>query len=95
MFGIDQISIDNDVKDAAPAFDQFCFNTCCLTNCVRQTGGLGGVVSLDAVCDADLHSLVPPLTGSEIVRQNFNARLYCRATMWLCRDDVVSGVGRV
>lgn len=56
MFRVDQFSIDDDVKDSATAFDQFCFSSGCLSNCVRQTGGLRGVVSLHTVGDTDLHS---------------------------------------
>jgi hypothetical protein len=55
VFGIDQISVDNDVKDSAAPFDQIRFNTRRITNRVRQTGGLRGVVSLHAVGNADFH----------------------------------------
>lgn len=56
MFRIDQISVHDDIKDSASAFDQFGFSSGCLLNGVRQTGGLRGIVSLHAVGDADLHS---------------------------------------
>ena len=56
MFRVNQRSVHHDVKDSAAAFDQFCFDTCCFSNCVRQTGGLRGVVSLHAVGNADFHT---------------------------------------
>ena len=59
MFGIDQSPIKYDVKDAAAAFDQLRLNTLCFSNCVRQTGGLRGVVSLYAVSDTDFHPESP------------------------------------
>jgi hypothetical protein len=55
MFRVNQLSIHHDIKDSAAAFDHFRFDTCCFSNCVRQTDGLRGVVSLYAVGDADCH----------------------------------------
>ena len=59
MFGIDQSPVDYDIEDAASPFDQFRLNTRCFSNCVRQTGGLRGVVSLYAVGDTDFHPESP------------------------------------
>jgi hypothetical protein len=59
VFGIDQSPVDYDIEDAASPFDQFRLNTRCFSNCVRQTGGLRGVVSLYAVGDTDFHPESP------------------------------------
>jgi hypothetical protein len=59
VFGIDQSPVDDDIEDAASPFDQLRLNTRCFSNCVRQTGGLRGVVSLYAVGDTDFHPESP------------------------------------
>ena len=59
MFGIDQSPVDYDVEDATSPFDQRRLNTRRFSNCVRQTGGLRGVVSLYAVGDTDFHPESP------------------------------------
>ena len=51
-----QITIDDDVKDPARAFDKFGLDAELAFDCFRQTGGLGQVVSHPAVLDADLHA---------------------------------------
>lgn len=51
VFAEDHFAVGDDVEDAAAAFDERCFCAGCLFNCCRQTGGLGGVVSLYAVGD--------------------------------------------
>ena len=56
MLRVDEVSIHDDVKNSAAAFDQFRLDTRRFFDCVRQTGGLRGVVSLHAVGDADLHA---------------------------------------
>jgi hypothetical protein len=55
MFRVDQVSIHDNVKDATATLDHLRIDTRRFTNCVRQTGGLRGVVSLHAVSDADFH----------------------------------------
>jgi hypothetical protein len=59
MFGIDQSPVDNDVEDSAATFDQLRLDTRCFSNCVRQTGGLRGVISLHAVGNTDFHPESP------------------------------------
>ena len=58
VFRVDEFPVHNDIENAAPAFDQFGFDTGCLFNCVRQTDGLECVVSLHTVFDRNLHSFV-------------------------------------
>lgn len=64
MFGIDQVPVHDDVEYSAAALDQFGLDTRCILDRVRQTGGLGGVVSLHAVSNADLHSSPSPIIGN-------------------------------
>jgi hypothetical protein len=61
MLGIDPAAVHFDVEDPAPARNQFGFNAFRVPDRIRQTGGFGQVVSLCAVCDADLHRVKPPL----------------------------------
>ena len=56
VFGEDQVTIDDDVKDPARAFDEVGLDAERAFDCLRQTGGLGQVVSHPAVLDADLHA---------------------------------------
>lgn len=43
------------VENSAVAGDELCFDVVCVLDRGRQTGGLGEVISLGAVGDADLH----------------------------------------
>ena len=56
VLGEDQITIDDDVKDPARAFDELGLDAEFVLDCVRQTGSRGQVVSHPAVFDADLHA---------------------------------------
>jgi len=60
VLGVDQVSIDDDIEYPASTFDQLRFDTRFFSNCVRQTGGLRGVVSLYAIGDAYLHPNASP-----------------------------------
>ena len=55
VLGIDEFTVHLDVKDALAAFDELGFDVPSLPDCRRQTGGVGEVVSNDAVGDRDLH----------------------------------------
>lgn len=57
VFAEDQLTIDDDVKDPAGAFDELGFDAKLVFDCLRQTGGLGQVISHTAVFDADLHAV--------------------------------------
>jgi len=56
MLAVNQLTVPFDVKDSASAFDQFDGLRSCLFNCFRQTDGLGRVVSLHAVGNANRHT---------------------------------------
>lgn len=99
MFGIDQSPVNDDVEYSAASFDQFCLNSSCFSNCVRQTGGLWGVVSLHAVGNADFHPESP--VERNVDCQNLTMpkhaiasttwlphKLQCRAMIEFCRDIV-------
>ena len=51
VFTEDHRSVDDDVKDAATAFDESGVDTTVILDCGGQTGRLGLVVSLHAVGD--------------------------------------------
>ena len=51
VFAENHLSIDDDVKDAATAFDESGVDTTVILDCGGQTGRLGFVVSLHAVGD--------------------------------------------
>ncbi len=55
MFIPDLRPVDVHVEHATTAFDQFGVNVELFSYRIRQTGGLGLVVSFDAVFDADVH----------------------------------------
>jgi hypothetical protein len=55
VLAVDEPAVGLDVKNAAAAFDELSLDSELLVDGVRQTGGLGGVVSLHAVFDGDLH----------------------------------------
>jgi len=55
MLRVDESAIDLHVKNSTATFDEFRINPGGCFDCVRQTGGFGRVVSLNAVSNADLH----------------------------------------
>jgi hypothetical protein len=55
ILGKDQLVIELYVENPVAPFDQFRFDLEFLLDSFRQTGGMGQVVSLHAVLDADLH----------------------------------------
>ena len=56
VLGEDQIAVDDNVKDPARTFDEFGLDAELALDCIRQTGGLGQVVSHATVFNADLHA---------------------------------------
>jgi len=67
----DQLAVDADVEDAAAALDQLGLDAELALDCVRQTGGLGKVVSLAAVLDRHFH----------VVFSRFRSRAYSTAAI--------------
>lgn len=59
FFAEDQVAIDHDLEDSAATFNQANFHFIFIIQIGRQTGGLGSVVSLYAVLDADIHRAIP------------------------------------
>ena len=55
LLTVDQLAIDFDVENAATALDHFDRNAELTLDRVRQTGGLGRVVSLYAILDGNVH----------------------------------------
>lgn len=55
MFAEDQFAVDFDVKDPSGPFDKLGLDPNIICDCCCQTDSLGGVVSNDAVGDADSH----------------------------------------
>ena len=66
LLGIEHLSIHFHVKDAPPALNQLGLDPERTINGIRQTGGMGKIISLSTVLDADLHSVDPENTGYEI-----------------------------
>lgn len=58
LFGIDQVAIGFDLKDAAHRFDQVRIFLQLAINFFRQTDGTGEIPSTPAVFNGDLHCLV-------------------------------------
>ena len=56
---VNHFAVDCYIKNTAPPFDQLTIDAVFCLDAGRQTGGLGQVVSLDAVLDADFHLLSP------------------------------------
>ena len=56
MFAENHLAVGLDVENAAGTFDHFSIDSEAFLDRIRQTGGLGVVVSLHAVLDADFHS---------------------------------------
>jgi len=59
MLAIDELSVDFDIKNAATAFDELGVDTGRFLDCIRQTGGLRRVVSLNTVSNGYLHQSPP------------------------------------
>ena len=77
VFRVDLFAIGDDIKYASTAFDQLALDTCCCSHCVRQTDGFGRVVSLDAVRDRNVHSVLLQSGETEPARRLSH-----------CRDEV-------
>ncbi len=56
VFAVDVRPVNFDVEDASSAFDQFRPGARASFDCVRQTGGLWEIVSLNAIGDRNLHA---------------------------------------
>ena len=56
--GEDQFLVRYDVKDSTAAAYEFTLDAGLVADRGRQTGGLGEIISLSAVGDADLHELL-------------------------------------
>ena len=56
VFAEDQVTVDDDVEYPVRALDELGLDAVLAFDCLRQTGGLGQVVSHNAVFDADLHA---------------------------------------
>jgi len=56
---VDESAVDLHIKNPSAAFDEFRDDPGGCFDCVRQTGGFGRVVSLNAVSNADLHFWTP------------------------------------
>ncbi len=61
---VDQLAIDFDVEDSSAPLDEFGADAELGLNGVRQTGGLGSVISFHAVFDGNVH--VDPLFRSSL-----------------------------
>jgi len=55
LLAVDQLTVDFDVEDAPAAFDEFGSDAELRLDRVRQTGGLGRVVSLYAILNRNVH----------------------------------------
>ncbi len=66
FLAVDQLAIDFDVEDSPAAFDEFDLNAELSLDRVRQTGGLGRVVSLYAVFNGNVH-------GGPLIRRSLFA----------------------
>ncbi len=55
LLAVDQLAIDFDVEDSPTAFDEFGGDVEFGLNGIRQTGGLGRVVSLYAIFNGNVH----------------------------------------
>ena len=60
----DQVAVEADIEDPAGALDQFGFYPVFALDCLRQTGGLGQVVSLLTVLDRNVHRSPPGPAGT-------------------------------
>ena len=52
---VNLLAIGDDIEDASATFDQLALDTCRCSHCVRQTDGIGRVISLDAVRNGNVH----------------------------------------
>ena len=60
LIGVGDLTVDGDLENATHTFLQTGGEAVLALDGGLQTGGLGEVVSLPAVQDLDVHSLVPP-----------------------------------
>ena len=65
VFGENHLSVHDDIEDPAAAFDEFRLDAGVLLDRIRQTGGLGRVVSLYAILNGNVH--VGPLFRRSLV----------------------------
>ncbi len=72
-----EVTIDTHFEYTAPALDEPGGDSVLLFYFGRQTGGLGSVVSLHAVFDADFHDLMSPIlrVGSHGASWSFMVRI--------------------
>jgi hypothetical protein len=60
LLGKDQLAVQHHLELPALPLDELGFDTACVLDLGRQTGGPGKIVSLDAVGDLELGHRVPP-----------------------------------
>ena len=65
FLAVDQLAVDFDVEDSPAALDEFGVDVELGLNRVRQTGGLGRIVSLYAILNGNVH--VGPLFRRSLV----------------------------
>lgn len=69
MLRVDESAINLHIENPTAAFDEFGYHPRGSFDCVRQTGGFGRVVSLNAVSNADLHvGLLQQMTRNQTIQ---------------------------
>ncbi len=63
LLAVDQLAVDLDIEDAAAALDQLAFDAELALDRIRQTGGLGLVVSFHAVLNRNVHFVSSSFRG--------------------------------
>ncbi len=63
LLAVDQLAVDFDIEDAAAALDQLALDAEFALDRIRQTGGLGLVISLHAVFNRNVHSVSSSFRG--------------------------------
>lgn len=74
-FGVNQLSVRDNIEDTFASRDQLSVHTEGAVQFLRQTGGIGSVVSLGTVMDFDLHDTPPGqllLQVENDIRVNFD-----------------------
>lgn len=74
VFGVDVATVNFNVEDATFALDEFGVDACCVLDRVRQTGGLGRVVSLHTIRDGHVHGDLLQEANEGIERTPNNGR---------------------
>ncbi len=87
VFRVDEIPVERDLKRATARIDELHFDVVvpCFQG-IRQTDGLGTVVSDDAVFDRDVHRTV--LSGMDAVYQGLTPS---RAATWPRKSAMYKG----